>query len=152
MNPLWTVEDISADDCLLRIPFRFDDAFHPDCWRLDVLVPEGSRLLGVQQPQQTAVFGPTLLFLGNPEQPVSLCPLLLIGNGRQIENREFYLSRLQRLASFGQPVGRLGAVGFRVYDLYSASTAVVAGIPHDGLPAMTRRTTLVDQFGRYRRP
>lgn len=151
MNPLWTIEDITEGDCLLRIPFRFDDAFHPDCWRLDVQVPEGSLMLAVQHPQQTSVPGPTLLFLGNPEQPAKLHPLLIIGSGHKIEHRDFYLNRLPRLASFGQPVGRLGASGFRIFDVFSASTAIAAGVPHEGLPAIARRTTLVEQFGHYRR-
>ncbi len=58
-------------------------------------------MLAVQHPQQTSVPGPTLLFLGNPEQPAKLHPLLIIGSGRQIEHRDFYLNRVNRGGVYG---------------------------------------------------
>ena len=104
----------------IRIPFRFDDPVHPTYWRLDVLLPRRSEVLGIGiLPEDHRLqASPVLLAAGNPDNEMVPVTFLIAGTGRKINDPEGFVDRVRFIDSFEKPAGRLGAVGIRIYSVY----------------------------------
>ena len=145
----WHVLGLAPNEALLKVPFTFDDPFHPSSWGLDIVLPSEARVIGVVLDVEGPRTSPAILAVGNPHAPHAGRSFLILADRKLLEPNQSYCWKVRFVDNFVMRVGRLGGLMWKYFHVFEIPGECVP-LAHASLPTVAWRGTITEVVDRIR--